>query len=676
MKTTYTRSEYNRLKLQLNELAYHYYVLDEPQVADQEYDQLYRNLLEIEAAYPSWVTTDSPTQRVADQPLKKFKQIKHALPMLSLGNVFSEDELVDFDQRIRKILEKSNDVLGGISYSAEPKLDGLAVSIRYENGQLVQAATRGDGSMGEDITANVKTIQSIPLVLRGDDYPEVLEVRGEVVMPRDGFDQYNQWALAHEEKVFANPRNAAAGSLRQLDPRKTAKRPLAFYAYSIGEVVPEHVHQRHSDVLQWLKSLGLPVNYLSDVVKGVAGCLQYYQQIGAQRSHLNFDIDGVVYKVDDLTWQALLGFVTKAPRWATAHKFPAEEATTEVENIEVQVGRTGSITPVARLKPVNVGGVTVTNATLHNEDEIRRKDVRVGDTVFVRRAGDVIPEVVKVVIAKRPKGTQAFEMPTQCPVCQSELHRIEGEAVLRCPAGLSCDAQLKEGIKHFASRKGMDIEGLGDKLVEQLVDAGLISNPAGLYHLTEQKVAGLARMAQKSAENLLVGIAKSKQTTLPRFIYSLGIREVGEATALTLANHLQSLENIIASDHDALVLLPDVGEVVANRIIQYFKNPQNLSVIEALCDVGIEWPAIDKKSADDLPLKGKTVVLTGTLTEMTRSQAKQKLLDLGAKVTGSVSAKTDLLVAGTNAGSKLTKAEQHNVQVVDEAWLLQQTMAE
>ncbi|TDR20428.1 NAD-dependent DNA ligase LigA [Marinicella litoralis] len=672
MKKTYTRPEYDQLKIQLNELAYHYYVLDEPQVADQEYDQMYQALLGIEAQHPNWITADSPTQRVADQPLKKFKQIKHALPMLSLGNVFSEEELLDFDQRIRKVLEKHVAVSNDISYSAEPKLDGLAVSIRYEKGQMVQAATRGDGRIGEDITANVKTIQSIPLVLRGDDFPAVLEVRGEVVMPRDGFEQYNQWALAYDEKVFANPRNAAAGSLRQLDPRKTAKRPLAFYAYSIGEVVPQHRHEKHSDVLLWLKDLGLPVNYLSTVVDGVKGCMDYYQQIGSQRSGLNFDIDGVVYKVDDLGWQHTLGFVTKAPRWATAHKFPAEEATTLVENIEVQVGRTGSITPVARLKPVNVGGVTVTNATLHNEDEIRRKDVRAGDTVFVRRAGDVIPEVVKVVKAKRPEGTQPFEMPTQCPVCQSELHRIPGEAVLRCPAGLSCDAQLKEGIKHFASRKGMDIDGLGDKLVEQLVDAGLISNPADLYHLTEAQVAGLARMAQKSAENLLAGINKSKQTTLARFIYSLGIREVGEATALTLANHLRTLDAIMASDHEALILLPDVGEVVANRITQYFDNSRNLSVIKALCDAGIEWPAIEQKSADQLPLAGKTVVLTGTLSAMTRSEAKQKLLDLGAKVTGSVSAKTDLLVAGANAGSKRVKAEQHKVKIVDEAWLLSQ----
>lgn len=667
-----TRSEYEDIKQQLNEHAYHYYVLDEPQIADVEYDQLYRKLLSIEQANPGWVAEDSPTQRVADQPLDKFSQVKHALPMLSLGNVFSEEELSDFDQRIQKILAKSSGEYETVSYSAEPKLDGLAVSIRYEHGLLVQAATRGDGTTGENITANIKTIQSVPLSLRGDQYPEVLEVRGEVVMPRDGFKKYNEWALAHDGKVFANPRNAAAGSLRQLDPKKTAQRPLTFYAYSIGQVTPEHHWHKHSEVLEWLKTLGIPVSGLSAVTQGFDGCLQYYQSIAKKRDGLNFDIDGVVYKVDDLEQQAELGFVTRAPRWATAHKFPAEEATTTIENIEVQVGRTGSITPVARLKPVNVGGVTVTNATLHNEDEIRRKDVRVGDTVFVRRAGDVIPEVVKVVVAKRPAGTEPFNMPTHCPVCQSELHKIPGEAVLRCPAGLTCDAQLKESIKHFASRKGMDIEGLGDKLVEQLVDAGLIENPADLYGLHESQISGLERMAQKSAQNLLKGIEDSKQTTLPRFIYSLGIREVGEATAMTLANHLMNLPNVIATEAEQLQQLPDIGEVVANRIRQYFTNPQNMAVIEQLLDAGINWPEIKAKNIAELPLQGQTVVLTGTLSQMTRSEAKQKLQELGAKVTGSVSANTDLLVAGEKAGSKLAKAEQLQIKVVDEQWLLSQ----
>lgn len=671
MSPQFSRTEYRQLKQQLNEQAYHYYVLDEPQMADAEYDQLYHQLLQVEQQHPNWVTVDSPSQRVADQPLSKFQQIKHALPMLSLGNVFSADELTDFVGRIENLLSKANQSFTTIEFSAEPKLDGLAVSIRYEHGQLVKAATRGDGAIGEDITANIKTIPSIPLLLRGDDHPEVFEVRGEVVMPRDGFDQYNQWALLHDEKMFANPRNAAAGSLRQLDPRKTAKRPLAFYAYSIGVVEPAHKFSKHSDVLSWVQGLGLPVNQLNQVVKGASGCADFYQNVGKQRGALNFDIDGVVYKVNDLAWQELLGFVTKAPRWATAHKFPAEEATTVIEAIDVQVGRTGRITPVARLKPVNVGGVTVTNATLHNEDEIRRKDVRVGDTVFVRRAGDVIPEVVKVIESKRPAGTQAFQMPSNCPVCDTRLIRIEGEVVLRCSAGLSCDAQLKEGIKHFASRKGMDIEGLGDRLVEQLVDAGLINNPADLYHLSESKVSGLERMAQKSAMNLLLGIEQSKQTTLARFIYSLGIREVGEATALTLAMQLKTLSEIMAADEEILQTLPEIGAVVAKKITSYFTEPNNQQVIEQLIAAEIVWPEVEVKitAENNLPLQAQIVVLTGKLTVFTRSDAKTHLQQLGAKVTSSVSAKTDYVLAGENAGSKLTKAQELSIPVVDEAWL-------
>ncbi|WP_223787435.1 NAD-dependent DNA ligase LigA [Marinicella meishanensis] len=667
-----SREDYLELIRHLNELAYQYYVLDEPLVADAEYDQLYQQLLALEGEHPDWVSSDSPTQRVADQPLDKFHPVQHAMPMLSLGNVFSDEELQDFVERVSNRLGKAGMDPGTIDFSAEPKLDGLAVSIRYEQGQLVQAATRGDGTTGEDITANIKTIQSIPLSLRGEAVPAVFEVRGEVVMPRDGFKQYNQWAAEHEEKVFANPRNAAAGSLRQLDPKKTAQRPLAFYAYSVGVVEPPHEQTSHSEVLRWIQSLGLPVNHLNQVVQGAAGCAAFYQHIGQQREALNFDIDGVVYKVNDLAWQEALGFVTKAPRWATAHKFPAEEATTVVENIDVQVGRTGSITPVARLQPVTVGGVTVTNATLHNEDEIRRKDVRVGDTVFVRRAGDVIPEVVKVVLAKRPVDTQAFAMPSHCPVCDTPLLRIEGEAVWRCPAGLTCDAQRKESIKHFASRKAMDIEGLGDKLVEQLVDAGLINTPADLFQLRLSQVSGLERMAEKSATNLLAGIEASKDTTLPRFVFALGIREVGEATALTLATHLQTLPAIMAADTDALLALPDIGEVVAQKIRQYFDNEDNQAVIQALVDAGIHWPAIEVPNESSQPLQDQTVVLTGSLSRMTRAEAKQKLQALGAKVTGSVSAKTTLLVAGEKAGSKLTKAQQLGVRVVDEDWLLQQ----
>ncbi len=669
MTSQFTRTEYLQLKKHLNELAYHYYVLDEPQMADVEYDQLYQRLLKIEQHQPDWVSADSPSQRVADQPLAKFQQVKHALPMLSLGNVFTADELDEFVERIGLLLSKNNQFYNGIEFSAEPKLDGLAVSLRYEKGQLVQAATRGDGATGEDITANIKTIASIPLVLRGKSHPDVFEVRGEVVMPRDGFKKYNQWALANEEKAFANPRNAAAGSLRQLDPRKTAKRPLAFYAYSVGVVEPDHDFLSHSEVLNWVKSLGLPVNHLNRVVEGVAGCAEFYQEIGGIRPTLNFDIDGVVYKVNDLSWQGLLGFVTKAPRWATAHKFPAEEATTVVEKIDVQVGRTGSITPVARLKAVDVGGVTVTNATLHNEDEVRRKDVRVGDTVFVRRAGDVIPEVVKVVESKRPPNTSTFQMPNNCPVCETKLIRVEGEAVLRCSAGLSCDAQLKEGIKHFASRKGMDIEGLGDKLVDQLVEAGLVKNPADLYNLTESQVAGLERMAQKSAQNLLTGIEVSKQTTLARFIYSLGIREVGEATSLTLAEQLKTLDAIMVADDEVLQNLPDIGVVVAKKINNYFAELNNQEVINKLMSVGINWPEIEAADEKSLLLQHKVVVLTGKLSIFTRADAKSMLQKLGAKVTSSVSAKTDYVLAGENAGSKLTKAQNLNIPVVDEAWL-------
>lgn len=669
MSQQFSRTDYQRLIKQLNEHAYRYYVLDDPQIADAEYDSLYQKLVTIESNNPNWVLPDSPTQRVADQPLAKFEQVKHALPMLSLGNVFGEEELSDFEERIQGLLLKSGQQITGIEFSAEPKLDGLAVSIRYEEGRLIQAATRGDGATGEDITANIKTIQSVPLKLRGSEVPDVFEVRGEVVMPRDGFEKYNQWALERDEKVFANPRNAAAGSLRQLDPQKTAKRPLAFYAYSVGVVEPMHQHNKHSDVLNWVKSMGLPVNHLSQVVKGKVGCLKYYEHVRSQRSKLNFDIDGVVYKVDDLSWQEILGFITKAPRWATAHKFPAEEATTVINNIDVQVGRTGSITPVARLQPVTVGGVTVTNATLHNEDEIKRKDVRKGDTVFVRRAGDVIPEVVKVVKSKRPRNAIPFQMPNNCPVCQTKLVKIEGEAVLRCPAGLSCDAQLKEGIKHFASRKGMDIEGLGDKLVEQLVDSGLIKNPADLYHLQESQVAGLERMAQKSAMNLLDGIKKSKQTTLPRFIYSLGIREVGEATAFTLAMELKTLPDIMSSNSEALQRLPDIGAVVAEKITSYFDVSSNRDVINELIDVGVSWPEIQNQSEGDLPLMNQIVVLTGKLSIFTRADAKSALQKLGAKVTSSVSPKTNYVLAGENAGSKLRKAQELSIQIVDEAWL-------
>ena len=651
-----------QLRKQLNEYAYQYYVLDEPTISDADYDKLYQQLLILETAHPGLITSDSPTQRVGDKPLDGFKQIKHQTPMLSLGNVFFEQELIDFDKRLVELAE-----LGQIEYSAEPKLDGLAVSIIYINGRLQQAATRGDGSVGEDITTNVKTIKAIPLRLRGDDIPEKIEVRGEVIMTKSGFDAYNRQAEIKGEKTFVNPRNAAAGSLRQLDPKKTARRPLMFYAYMV--LTEQLRFDTHFDTLNWAKSLGIPVNKLNQVVSGAQGCFEYFNMIGEKRSSLDYDIDGVVYKVNDFALQNKLGFVTKSPRWATAHKFPAQEASTVIENIDVQVGRTGSITPVARLKPVVVGGVTVTNATLHNEDEIRRKDVRIGDSVFVRRAGDVIPEVVKVILQKRPENTPEFIMPSHCPVCGTELHKIEGEAVLRCPAGLYCDAQRKEAIKHFASRKALDIDGLGDKLVELMVDEGLIKTPADLFLLQHSDISALERMGSKSATNLLQAIEKSKHTSLDKFVYALGIREVGEATALTLAQQLKTIESIQTTNVEQLEQLPDIGPIVARRITQFFAEQHNHSIIQQLLSSGISWDEIETASEESQPLLGKTIVLTGSLSKFTRATAKQKLIKLGAKVAGSVSKNTDILVAGEKAGSKLTKAQSLGVLIKDENWL-------
>ncbi len=658
-------AEIQVIRKQLNDYAYQYYVLDEPTISDSQYDELYKKLLAIEKAHPDLITPDSPTQRVGDKPLDGFKQIKHEMPMLSLGNVFTEQELKEFDERLTELSGVSP-----ICYAAEPKLDGLAVSITYLEGQLFQAATRGDGNTGEDITANVKTIKAVPLKLRGENIPHKLEVRGEVIMTRSGFERYNRQAEIKGEKTFANPRNAAAGSLRQLDPRKTARRPLAFYAYSLGVVSEDLKFKTHSQSLDWVKTLGIAVNPLNQIVIGAQGCMQFYQMVGEKRPTLDYDIDGVVYKVDDLALQKKLGFVTKSPRWATAHKFPAEEATTIIENIDVQVGRTGSITPVARLHPVVVGGVTVTNATLHNEDEIRRKDVRIGDTVFVHRAGDVIPEVVKVVLSKRPKDSQQFNMPTHCPVCETKLVKLEGEAVLRCPAGLYCDAQRKQAIIHFVSRKALDIDGLGDKLVELMVDEGLIKTPADLFHLKKHDLIQLERMGEKSALNLLQSIEKSKHTSLDKFIYALGIREVGEATALTLATQLKSIEALKTIKAEQLEELPDIGPIVAKRITSFFAEEHNRQVIEQLLQAGITWNEIQTPSAKEQPLIGKTIVLTGSLSQFTRATAKAKLLKLGAKVTGSVSKNTDLVIAGENAGSKLTKAEKLGIEVKDEQWLV------
>jgi DNA ligase (NAD+) len=583
--------------------------------------------------------------------------------MLSLDNVFSDQELADFDRRVRERLGSDEP----IAYTAEPKLDGLAISLRYENGKLVQGATRGDGERGEDVTSNVRTIESVPLRLLGNDYPAVLEVRGEVFMPKAGFEKLNEQARKAGEKGFANPRNAAAGSLRQLDPRLTAKRPLAFYAYGLGNV-DEAIAGGHAEAMQALRKLGIPVSPELKYLEGIDQCLEYYGNILARRDTLPYEIDGVVYKVDSFDEQARLGFVSRAPRWAVAHKFPAQEELTVIEDIEFQVGRTGAVTPVARLKPVTVAGVTVSNATLHNMDEIERKDVRIGDTVIIRRAGDVIPEVVQVVPDRRPKGAKRPELPTTCPVCGSDVLRVEGEAVARCSGGLYCNAQRREGIKHFASRKAMDIEGLGDKLVEQLDEKGLVKTVADVYALKAPDVASLERMGEKSAQNLVGALEKSKTTTLPRFLYALGIREVGEATARSLANHFLTLEAIEQADEEALQQTPDVGPIVASHIASFFRQEHNIEVLQQLLAAGIHWPAIERPKAHARPFAGKSFVLTGALSRP-RDQIKAELEGLGARVVGSVSKKTDYVVAGEAAGSKLARAQDLGIEILEEEQL-------
>ncbi|RLT96365.1 MAG: NAD-dependent DNA ligase LigA [Ketobacter sp.] len=658
--------EIEQLREQLRDHNYKYYVLDEPSIPDVEYDRLFHQLKKLEAEHPELITSDSPTQRVGDKPLDAFQQVQHRIPMLSLDNVFNEDELIAFDRRVRERLHQEEEV----EYVCEPKLDGLAVSLLYENGILMQAATRGDGQTGEDITQNIRTIDSIPLRLRGNDYPRVLEVRGEVFMPKAGFNQLNQNALKNGEKTFANPRNAAAGSLRQLDSSITAKRPLDMYCYSVGYVEGDLADTHHGN-LMLLKQWGVRVNPEIQVVTGATALQAYHDYILEKREHLDYEIDGIVYKVNDLKLQRELGFVSRAPRWATAHKFPAQEELTTLLDVEFQVGRTGAITPVARLEPVFVGGVTVSNATLHNMDEVARMDVRKGDTVIVHRAGDVIPKVVKVVLERRPESTQAVTLPSQCPVCGSDIIKPEGEAVARCSGGLFCQAQVKEAIKHFASRKAMDVDGLGDKLVEQMVDQGLIAHVSDLYKLKAEQVAAMERMGQKSAENLINALQKSKATTLPRFLFALGIREVGEATALNLANYFGNLESIKQADAEALQQVPDVGPIVADHIATFFQQPHNLEIIDALIEAGVHWQEQEAIDRDSLPLAGKTYVLTGTLNDMTRDDAKQYLQNLGAKVSGSVSKKSDAVIAGEKAGSKLTKAESLGVPVLDEAAFIQ-----
>lgn len=656
------------LRQTLNQHSYQYYVLDNPSIPDADYDALYRELQTLEAQHPELVTADSPTQRVGAAPLDKFGQVSHQIPMLSLDNAFEAADFQAFYQRMADRLDQQIE----FSFCAEPKLDGLAVSIRYENGLLVQAATRGDGFTGEDITSNIKTIRAIPLKLQGE-YPPVLEVRGEVFMPLAGFETMNAKARASGDKVFANPRNAAAGSLRQLDPRITANRPLSFYAYAVGAVTDPNVlldSKSHYARLQQLKGWGLPVCPEIRLVTGAAAALAYHADILARRATLAYEIDGVVLKVDDLLQQQNLGFVSRAPRWAIAFKFPAQEKTTRLLDVEFQVGRTGSVTPVARLEPVSVGGVTVSNATLHNQDEINRLGIKIGDSVIIRRAGDVIPQVVAVVLAERPEDARDILFPTECPVCGSATERVEGEAVTRCTGGLFCGAQRKEALKHFVARKAMDIEGLGDKLIEQLVDEQLVQSPVDIYKLDMPALVGLERMGEKSALKILAAIEQSKQSTLPRFIYALGIREVGEATALNLAQHFRSLDALRAASLEQLLDVADVGAVVAGQILHFLAEPHNQAVIDGLIAVGVQWPDIAEKAQTAQPLAGQTLVLTGTLIAMGRDEAKDKLQQLGAKVAGSVSAKTSAVIAGDNAGSKLAKAEELGVAVWTEQQML------
>ncbi|VTM24031.1 DNA ligase [Stutzerimonas stutzeri] len=651
------------LRNTLRRYEYEYHVLDNPSVPDSEYDRLFHQLKALELEHPDLVTADSPTQRVGAKPLAGFRQIRHEMPMLSLDNAFSDEEFYAFVKRIEDrliVLPKP------LTFCCEPKLDGLAVSILYINGVLSQAATRGDGSRGEDITANIRTIRNVPLQLLIDNPPARLEVRGEVFMPHVGFERLNKHALELGEKTFANPRNAAAGSLRQLDPNITSKRPLAFNAYSIGIAEGINLPNTHYARLQWLKSVGIPINPEIRLCNGVEEVLAFYRDMQNKRALLGYDIDGTVLKINDIELQNELGFISKAPRWAIAYKFPAQEELTVLNDVEFQVGRTGAITPVAKLKPVFVAGVTVSNATLHNGDEIARLNLAIGDTVVVRRAGDVIPQIIGVLHERRPADAKPIIFPHNCPVCGSQIVRIEGEAVARCTGGLFCAAQRKESLKHFVSRKAMDIDGVGGKLIEQLVERELIRTPADLFKLDLTTLMQLERMGEKSAKNALNSLEQAKHTTLARFIFALGIREVGESTALNLANHFKTLEALKNADFEQLQAVPDVGEVVANRILAFWREPHNVDAVNDLIAQGIHWDAVETKEAGDNLFKGKIVVLTGTLSQMGRNEAKALLQEMGAKVSGSVSAKTDFVIAGDAAGSKLTKAQELGITVLSE----------
>jgi DNA ligase (NAD+) len=655
----------SELRELLERYNYRYHALDDPEVPDAEYDRLMVELRALELEFPQLLVPDSPTMRVGAAPISAFGAVKHRVAMLSLDNAFSDDEVRDFDRRIHERLS----LTGAIRYSAEPKLDGLAISARYENGAFVQGATRGDGETGEDITQNLRTIKALPLKLRGAAVPRVLEVRGEVFMPLKGFKRFNEEAAARGEKSLINPRNAAAGSLRQLDPRMTAARPLDLFIYGIGIIEGGELPPRHSETLRELRRLGFKICPQSKVVESIEGCLEYYREMGAARSSLPYQIDGVVYKVDDVELQRKLGFISRAPRWAIAHKFPAEEALSVVRGIEFQVGRTGALTPVARLEPTFVGGVTVSNATLHNMDELTRKDVRVGDTVVIRRAGDVIPEVARVLPERRVAGAQLVTLPSVCPVCGSPVVREADQAVARCSGGLICAAQRKGQIQHFASRRAMDIQGLGDKLVEQLVDGNSVRTPADLFSLQSEQLAALERMGEKSAQKLQSAIENAKHTTLPRFLYALGIRDVGEATALALAQYFPELAALRRASEEEIQRVPDVGPVVAKQVAAYFRNPDNSAVLDRLLSVGITWPPPAPLSASAAQ-RDKTFVLTGTLQSLTRDEATQAIVQRGGKVSGSVSKKTNYVVAGAEAGSKLKKAEQLGVPVLDEAAFL------
>ncbi len=680
----------NWLRQEIRAHDYRYHVLDAPTIPDAEYDKLFHELRALEAAHPELASADSPTQRVGAAPVEgDFPAITHALPMLSLGNAFSDEDVHQFVARIEEMLGR-----GDIEFSVEPKLDGLAINLRYEHGRLVHAATRGDGVTGEDVSHSVRTIKAVPLTLAGDGWPEVLEVRGEVYMPRAGFEAFNRRARERGEKELVNPRNAAAGSVRQKDPRLAAARPLSFYAYGLGEVSGGALADTHSGVLARLRQFGLPVSPEVSTAVGAGGCLAYFAKIGQLRQQLPYEIDGVVYKVDRLDWQRELGFVSRAPRWAIAHKFPAEEALTTLLAIDLQVGRTGALTPVARLEPVFVGGTTVSNATLHNFDEVARKDLRPGDTVIVRRAGDVIPEVVGPVLERRPACAEPVPLPDRCPDCGSPARREEGEAAIRCTGGLVCPAQRKEALRFFASRRAMNIEGIGDKLAEQLIDAGLVTDIYDLYKLDLATLAGLDRMGERSAANILAELERSKSTTLERFLFALGIRDVGESTAKALARHFGSLDRIIeacqrlapyfadpaalkqsetrkAFAAEPLIAVPDIGPVVAERLCSFFSDERNLRIIAEMRAAGVRWDETDPAQRSAGPLQGQTVVLTGGLDSMTRDAAGARLEALGAKVSGSVSKKTSFVVAGSDAGSKLTKAQELGVPVLDEAGLLE-----